>query len=136
MLVGLKDDYSHDGRALVEDFTGWAVPPAVKKNGIFVPLAQAYKQINASVGQLGMASLQVSTKALASGSASDDSTYTNLENALSLVNTQRDAIAAQMIALLEAAEFNGQPISRSQADGLLNQTKGLLSHMRDLATAR
>ena len=62
VLVGLKDDYSHDGRALIEDFTGWAVPPAVKKNGIFVPLARAYKQINASVGQLGMASLQVLRK--------------------------------------------------------------------------
>ena len=72
---------------------------------------------------------------MASGGASDDSTYTNLENALSLVNTQRDTITAQMIALLEAAELNGQPISRSQADGLLNQTKGLLSHMR-MATAR
>src|SRR5439155_21049821 len=28
MLLGLKDDYRHDGRALIEDLDGWAVPPA------------------------------------------------------------------------------------------------------------
>src|SRR5207247_328308 len=63
-LLGLKDDYAHDGRALVEELTGWAQPSAVKKSSSFVPLAQIYKQIDACVGQLGLASLEVSTKAL------------------------------------------------------------------------
>src|SRR2546430_3429016 len=44
-LVGLKDDYSHDGRALVEKLTGWAQPSAVKMSSSFVPLAQIYKQL-------------------------------------------------------------------------------------------
>jgi hypothetical protein len=54
-FVGLKDDYSHEGRALVEKFSGWAQPSAVKQSADFVALAQALKQINAAVGPLGLA---------------------------------------------------------------------------------
>jgi len=132
MLLGLKDDYSHDGRALVEDLTGWAQPPAVKKRGSFVSLAQMYKQIDACVGQLGLATLAVSTKALESGSSSDDSTYTNLENQLTSISTQRDALAAQMIALLENAEFNGQPFSNQQARQLISQGQALLNSVNTM----
>jgi len=132
MLLGLKDDYSHDGRALVEDLTGWAQPPAVKKSGSFVSLAQMYKQIDACVGQLGLATLAVSTKALESGSSSDDSTYTNLENQLTSISTQRDALAAQMIALLENAEFNGQPFSNQQARQLISQGQALLNSVNTM----
>jgi hypothetical protein len=132
MLLGLKDDYSHDGRALVEDLTGWAQPPAVKKSGSFVRLAQMYKQIDACVGQLGLATLAVSTKALESGSSSDDSTYTNLENQLTSISTQRDALAAQMIALLENAEFNGQPFSNQQARQLISQGQALLNSVNTM----
>src|SRR2546421_759701 len=90
VLLGLKDDYSHDGRVLFEDFQGWAVPPSLKKaGGIALQLAQVYKQIDACVGQLGLKTLAVSTKALESGTASDDSTYTQLENQLNSITSQR-----------------------------------------------
>lgn len=36
MLVGLQDDYPHDGRALVEDLQGWAQPATLKKGGAFL----------------------------------------------------------------------------------------------------
>ena len=132
-LVGLKDDYSHDGRVLVEDLTGWAQPPAVKKSSSFVSLAQIYKQIDACVGQLGLATLATSTKALESGSSSDDSTYTNLENQLISISSQRDALAAQMIALLENAEFNGQPFSDQLAQQLIAQGHALLKRANTAA---
>jgi len=131
-LAGLKDDYSHDGRVLVEDLTGWAQPSAVKKSSSFVALSQIYKQIDACVGQLGLKSLAVSTKALESGSSSDDSTYTQLENHLISINSQRDSLAAQMIALLEGAEFNGQPFSTGQADPLISQGQDLLDEVNSL----
>jgi hypothetical protein len=35
-FLGLKDDYSHEGRALVEKFDGWAQPSAVKGSSNFV----------------------------------------------------------------------------------------------------
>ncbi len=128
-LVGLKDDYSHDGRVLVEDFSGYAQPPAVKKSTSFVSLSQMYKRIDACVGELGLKSLQVSTKALESGSSSDDSTYTQLENHLISINSQRDSLAAQMIALLEGAEFNNQPFSDAQAQSLISQGQALLNQV-------
>jgi len=135
-LVGLKDDYSHDGRVLVEDLTGWAQPPAVKKSSSFVSLAQTYKQIDACVGQLGLATLATSTRALESGSSSDDSTYTNLENQLISISSQRDTLAAQMIALLENAEFNGQPFSDQLAQQLIAQGQALLNSAQVAAQKR
>ncbi len=41
-LLGLTDDYSHDGRVLVEDLASSAQPSAVKMSTSFVTLAQLY----------------------------------------------------------------------------------------------
>jgi hypothetical protein len=131
-LLGLKDDYSHDGRALVEDLNGYAKPAAVKKSGKFVALSQIYKQLDACVGQFGLKTLSISTQALESGNSSDDSTYTNLENQLTSFGNQRDALAAQMIALLEGAEFNGQPFSNDQAKSLIAQGQALLDQVNSV----
>ncbi len=128
-LVGLKDDYGHDGRVLVEDLSGYAQPSAVKQSTSFVALSQMYKQLDACVGQFGLATLGISTRALESGSASDDSKYTQLENALASFGSQRDALAAQMIALLENAEYNNQPFSDSQAQSLISQGQTLLNNV-------
>jgi hypothetical protein len=131
-LLGLKDDYGHDGRVLVEDLTGYAKPAAVKKSGKFVALSQIYKQLDACVGQFGLKTLNVSTEALKSGNSSDDSTYTNLEDQLASFGNQRDALAAQMIALLEGAEFNSQPFSNAQAKSLISQGQALLNKVNGL----
>src|SRR4029077_7473936 len=103
VLLGLKDDYSHDGRALTEEFSGWARPAATRKSDGYIKVAQTYKQLGAAVGQFGLATLQASTRALESGSASDDSTYSALENQLASLISRRDALAGQMIKLLEGA---------------------------------
>ena len=126
VLLGLKDDYAHDGRALMEDLDGWATPAAVKLNGGYDKIAVMYKQLDAAVGQFGLATLIVSTDAVASGNASDDSRYAALENQLSSLNTQRDALAVQMNGLLEKAEFGGQPITEQQAHALVTQGQSLL----------
>jgi hypothetical protein len=130
-LLGLKDDYSHDGRALVEDLNGYAKPAAVKQSGKFVALSQIYKQLDACVGQFGLKTLSISTRALESND-SGDSTYTNLENQLLSFDNQRDALAAQMIALLEGAEFNGQPFSNDQAKSLIAQGQALLDQVNNV----
>src|SRR5207302_887562 len=74
-LVGLTDDYGHDGRLLTPDLEGWAIPAAVKKYGGFAKVAVAYKQLNAPFGTFGMDILKASTTALASNSTGD-SRYT------------------------------------------------------------
>jgi hypothetical protein len=132
MLLGLQDDYTHDGRALFEVLDGYAVPPALRTSDGALPLAQIYKQFDAPVGELGLASLRVSTAALKSGSAIDDSTYTNLENQLIQVTQQRDALAGQISSLLEGAEFNNQPINDQQAQSLIDQAQSLLDQVNSL----
>jgi hypothetical protein len=132
-LVGLKDDYQHEGRGLVEKLSGWAQPSAVKKSTNFVALAQILKQISAPVGPLGLASLHASTIAMESGNAGDDSTYASIENQLASFTEQRDALVAQIVPLLEAAEFNGTPIPDATAASLIQQGHDLLSSVQTYA---
>jgi hypothetical protein len=128
--VGLKDDYSHEGRALVEEFKGWAQPASVKHGGNFVPLAQALKQITSPVGPLGLASLHASTVAMEGGNSTDDSAYAGIENQLSSFTAERDALVAQMLPLLEAAEHDGTPIPDGTANTLIHQAADLLSRVQ------
>ncbi|OLC25545.1 MAG: hypothetical protein AUH40_06220 [Chloroflexi bacterium 13_1_40CM_65_17] len=133
VLLGLKDDYVHDGRALTEEFSSRTRPAAIR-NGKFTEVARIYKQINATVGPFGLATLKASTRAIESGSASSDSTYTDLENRLMSLTSDRDALAAQMISLLEGAEFNGHAISEHQAEQLVDEGHELLEKAIDLAS--
>jgi len=131
VLLGLKDDYSHDGRALTEAFSSRA-RPASTRNGHFTEVARIYKQIDATVGKFGLATLEASTIAIESGSTSDDSTYADLEGQLASLTSERDALAAQMIQALEGAEFNGQAISEDQADEFVEKGQDLLERAMEL----
>ena len=67
-LTGLKADYTQDGTVITDVLTD--APPHLRS----VPeqqLAACYKQLNASVGQFGAATLIASTKAVESTSAGD-----------------------------------------------------------------
>ena len=122
-LTGLHDDYASDGRVLIEALNGDGLARSLRQNReLFVSLAKAYKQINAPVGQLGLSTLARSTQAL----QGDDATYTTIENELIALNSQRDAIAGQMIALLNGAAFNGTAIKEKQARNLIQQAEKLL----------
>ena len=133
-LVGLHDDYVPDGRVLSEALTGWAIPSAVKKSGGFVPLAQVYKQLNAPFGAFGMDTLKASTRALASNDAGD-ATYTSLEGQIQSLTAQRDALAAQIKAVLNGAAFDGKVLSTQQANNLIAQAQSLLDQAHALAAA-
>jgi hypothetical protein len=134
-LTGLQDDYAHDGRVLIEEFDGWAVPAAMNNGrGLLLQMAQRYKQIDAPLGHLGLATLDVSTRALASDSPGD-AAYADLENQLIAINTQRDAIASQMIAVLEASEFSGVQIGKGQVRSLIAQADALLAQVDALAAS-
>jgi hypothetical protein len=124
-LLCLRDDYRNDGRALTEDFSGFARPAATKLFGGYLMVARMYKQIDACVGQFALATLQASTRALESN-ASGDETYTGIESQLASLTSQRDALAAQMIAALEGAEFDGQAITQQQAQHFISQGQALL----------
>ncbi len=97
-------------------------------------LGRADKEINAPVGQLALDSIKVSTKAIESNDPGD-TTYTNLENQLTSITTQRDALATQMIAMLQGAEFNNQSIDATQAQSLIDQGNALLQQVNTLAVS-
>ena len=123
-LVGLTDDYAHDGRVLFEALTSRALGNGLRAHqDTLKALAAAYKAINAPVGDLGFRTLTgISTTALASG----DATYAILEAQIQAITTQRNNIAGQMIAMLEAAAFNDDPIDEAKAQQLIKEANDLL----------
>jgi hypothetical protein len=133
VLLGLKDDYDSDGRALFEVLFDWAMPQSLRDHrATLTTLAQLYKQINACVGELGLDTLRISTKALESN-ASGDSTYNNLENMLSNITSVRNNLAAQMADVLEDATFDNQSINVQKANELIQQANNLLDQVEAAA---
>src|SRR6476619_169132 len=103
-LVGLKDTYVHDGRVLIDQLHAWAVPQTLNAHRETLRrLGTAYKQLNAPFGAFGMHTLAASTKAIESGTPADDGTYTSLEGEIASLTSQRDALASQIRAALNAA---------------------------------
>ena len=134
-VLGLKDDYAHQGRVLVEALADWAVSASLQASrDTFIPLGQVYKQINAPVGRLGLKTLQISTQGLASGSPQNDAAYEQIEAQLKDITTTRDALAAQIEGVLEAVEFQGQLLNEQQANDLIDQAQNLLGRVSDLAS--
>ena len=128
-LVGLQDDYTTEGRVILEDLDPGALPQSLRAHhATLIGLGKVYKQLNAPVGQFGLDTLQISTTALASNSAGD-STYQTLENELTSLGSQRDSIAGQIDALLLGAEVNGAVINEQQAKALIAQGQGFLAQV-------
>jgi hypothetical protein len=130
-LVGLKDDYIGDGRVITEDLTSVPAPlglPAVQS------LAQVYKQLNASVGLFGTATLMAATHALASTSPAD-SRYIVIEQQLLVLGQRRDALATAIKNELNAAEFNGTPISFGTALSQTIQAQTYITLAQQLAAS-
>jgi hypothetical protein len=76
---------------------------------------------------------RLSTRAIKSGSATDDSTYTNLEGKIEDLTSQHDALATQIKTMLNSAEFQGTAIDQRQAQTLIKQARTLLKRADELA---
>jgi hypothetical protein len=105
-LLGLKDDYEHDGRVITQIL---AKPnKALSAPGVSA-LGECYKQLNSSVGEFGTATLQASTKGIESTSTGDQ-TYLNTMKALIKLDLARDRLAGVIKGELEAAAFQNAPV--------------------------
>ena len=132
-LVGLEDQYQHEGRVLAEELEPWALPNGVRGNEeTFLSVARAMKQLNAPLGELGKDTLTISTVAL-KGSDAHDATYKKLEAELTNISNARDALTSRMLVLLENAEFNGQRIDERDALPLVFEASLLLNSVHFLA---
>ena len=130
-LLDLRDSYQPDGRVLGEFLENRGNP-----NGVdLTELGSIYKQINAPFGQLSFDVLAASTRALSSGSSTDDSTYNAISDRIAALTSDRDALAGQMRDALEAAEFGGQPPTQQQVDDLTWQGRTMLMRAHELGAA-
>ena len=80
-----------------------------------------------------MDTLAISTRALKSGSASDDSTYTALSASISSFTDRRDALAKRMKSLLDDAAFQGEPVKEFEAVILILEAEILLNLLHQVA---
>jgi hypothetical protein len=96
-LLCLKDSYSYEGRAILEDLQDSALPSSIAANrDDWTALGQAYKQVNAPLGSFGKAAISLSTTAI----KSEDRKYERIENGLSRLTSDRDALATEIQAQL------------------------------------
>jgi hypothetical protein len=109
-LVGLKDDYVHDGRVLAEDIDPRALPDSLQDSLFsYVELSKAYKQINAPKGSVGVNSLVAANRAITSVS-NNDAIYNKYLTTIGAITTERNQLAGEMITLLDGAAFKNQNI--------------------------
>jgi len=125
-LLGLKDDYQHDGRVILEMLDPDVLPSSLHAHSeTLLRLGQVYKQINAPFGSLAQSTLTVSTFAIQSNS-DGDTVYNKLEAKIASWTSQRDALASQIKSILEGAEFSGLSINEQQAKQLISDSQTLL----------
>jgi hypothetical protein len=131
-LLGLTDDYRHDGRPTWEIIDRSAIPAAVLANkGATTQLGVVLKQLTAPFGSFGMTTLQLSTKGLISNEASDVR-YTEIEADIADITARRDALALTIQNALDDAQFNATAIPSKTAAQWIKQANALLQEAVDL----
>jgi hypothetical protein len=134
-LLGLKDDYQTDGRAVTEIASENALPVSLRVHHPSLErLGDSYKQLMASFGSFSMDTLVASTRALASN-APGDQTYTDTESAIEALTDQRDALAADIRAGFNQAQFDGVNLSENQIKAWTQASNALLAEAHDLAAS-
>ena len=125
-LLGLKDDYEHDGRVITQVLTH---PNNALSGPGVAALGDCYKQLNSSVGEFGTATLQAATTAIESNSPGDHQ-YRATDAVLGALNIARDRLAGVIKGDLEAAAFQNNKVH--DATGLTvacNALVGVAQHL-------
>ena len=132
-LVGLKDDYVHDGRVLAEDLDEQALPHGIRAHREqFLKLARVYKQLTAPLGSVGLNSLDFANRSI----IADDTTYAQYLTTLGAITSDRDALAGEIKAVLDAASFAGQDVDEHMAGDLVSRANRIIDQVADLAGGR
>jgi hypothetical protein len=125
-LLGLKDDYQHDGRVILEMVDQNTLSSSLHAHAeTLLRLGQMYKQINAPFGGLAQSTLIVSNFAIQSESEGD-AVYNKLESRIASWTAERDALAAQAKQMLEGAEFSGLAIDEQAGKKIISGGQALL----------
>jgi hypothetical protein len=138
-LLCLKDNYTHEGRALLEDLSSSALSDSAHDvRGSLIGLGETFKQLNAPVGLFGRDAIQVSTTAI-KGNAS---TYTSLESQLQTLVNQRDALSSSIEAQLDqvpgcggSSDAAGPARAAADREREANNNRNTLERLNDRAQA-
>jgi hypothetical protein len=103
-LIGLTDDYPTDGRVISQ-----ALRSPSRALRSTEGLAADYQQLNSSVGRFATNTLVADSAALASGSATNDSTFSREQRALLVLADAHDRVAAQIKDALRQAAAGHAP---------------------------
>jgi hypothetical protein len=129
-LLGLKDSYVHDGRVLSEWIDRTTLPSGIRKRPEnFVELAEAYKQLNAPLGELGRASLSYANRSV----VNVDGVYGRYVAKVSDITRQRDSLAGSIKTVLDAAAFGNRAVDEDSEDDLGHRARELIDRVKDLA---
>ena len=129
-LLGLRDDYGHDGRVLAEWVEQQALPSGIRqRQENFVELAAIYKQLNAPLGDLGMASLVYANRSV----TDTDKVYARYLDKIGDITDERNKLANDIKAVLDAAAFHNQPVDEGSEDDLGSRARNLINRVKELA---
>ena len=129
-LVGLTDDYVHEGRVVAEWMHEQALPKGIRSaRENFVELAKVFKQLNAPKGELGRASLVWANRSI----TSNDKVYGRYLGQIGDITEDRDELASQIKTVLNNAAFGNRPVSEGSEDGLGRRARALIDRVQDLA---
>lgn len=132
-LLGLKDDYTNDGRVLIEGLDAKATPRALRAHRQSVRrLGAAYEQLNAPFGEFALETLKASTAAIKS---TDESKYSTIEHRIADLTDRRDALAERIKSGLNAAAFAGRPLDERTAKAEIARAHHLIQEAADLAAS-
>jgi hypothetical protein len=133
-LLGLEDRYEPDGAALVDFLDTSAVSRDLRAHHeSLVRLRVVYKEIAAPFGPFAANTLAASTRAIGSGSSTDDSAYASTENNIASLTSQRDNLEARMRTALTNATFGGSLASEQDLKDMIAQGQDLLAQASGLA---
>jgi hypothetical protein len=129
-LLGLKDDYVHEGRVVAEWMLDRALPVGIRDaRENFIELAQLFKQLDAPKGELGRASLVWSNRSVTAA----DKVYAGYLKRIGDITEDRNELASQIKTVLNNAEFHNQPVDEGAEDGLGRRAKSLIDEVKELA---
>ena len=129
-LVGLKDDYVHEGRVIAEWMYDRALPDGIRdRRENFTELALIFKQLDAPKGELGRASLVWSNRSV----TGTDKVYARYLKQIGEITEERDELAGEIRTVLDSAAFHNEPVDEDAEDELGRRAKALIDRVKDLA---
>jgi hypothetical protein len=132
-MLGLKDDYQTDGRAVTQIADENALPVSLRVHQPSIQrLAAVYKQLMASFGTFSMDTLVASTRGISSNTTGDQH-YLDTRAAIDSLTNERNTLAAHIRTGLNDAQFNDVKLSENQIKAWTSAGEDLLAQADALA---